>query len=633
MDLSSIRGNENNYISICDYGSGNLPTFNFSGTGASVQLEGAKYVLIKNIKFTSSGSAGNIPFTGIYADGSVHGGFQHVIIDSVTIDGLQEGILLNSHSGSDYITIQNCEIKNSVGEGVSNGIFSSISHTYIYNNLVHNNGTNPTESQIYLNGVVDGEIIGNTLYGGLEGLHLSNDQNILISQNEIYNCDFSSMEIYDRNDLYVDVPSDNVRVSRNKLHDTHRGIAFQKDSSGDGNGTSNVFVENNIIYDMDVVGIRVEDIGSFTNSAFYNNTIVNCLEGIKFGNRINISNIKVKNNILYNTTQSGGILFTAASISYLSNIEIDYNLYYKNTGIDVKIENIPKTLAQFKSVYTSEAQHSFFGDPLFVDPVNNDFGLKTGSPAIQSGVNLGLKDISGNLISGNPDIGAIQSGTNINQASGLKIFLQGSYQNGVMTTNLDEQKIIPLFQPYAEAPWNYSGEETVSIVPQNIVDWVLIELRKSADVSSRVARQAAFIRADGKIVDLSGNNIISFSNVADGNYYVVIIQRNHLGVMSSNPVPLTNGNLSYDFTTGEDKAYGYNAMANLGDGVFGMYGGDSDSNGIINDADINDVGNSLFLNNYLLPDLDLNSKVNVIDYKFPKKNLGKKTYVTGVFVL
>ena len=72
---------------------------------------------------------------------------------------------------------------------------------------------------------------------------------------------------------------------------------------------------------------------------------------------------------------------------------------------------------------------------------------------------------------------------------------------------------------------------------------------------------------------------------------------------------------------------------NLGDGVYGMYGGDSDSNGIIDDADVNDVGNNLFKFNYLLPDLDLNNRVNVIDYKLPKKNLGKKTYVTGIFAL
>ena len=282
-----------------------------------------------------------------------------------------------------------------------------------------------------------------------------------------------------------------------------------------------------------------------------------------------------------------------------------------------------------------EAVDQFNIDPkiIFVNASTQDYRLKTGSPAIQAGVNVGLRDIQGNLISGKPDIGAIPYSTNFNQVSGLKIFLEGAYVNGTMSIDLFNQKIIPLSQPYIGSSWGYSGNEKVASIPNDIVDWVLIELRKTPDVSSRVDRQAAFINSNGYVVDLSGNNNISFNNIPDGNYYVVIIQRNHLAVMSTDPISLTNGLLSYDFTTGEDKAYGSNAMADLGNGVFGMYGGDSDSNGIIDDSDVNDVGYSLFSINYLLPDIDLNSKVNVLDYKLPKKNLGKKTYVTGIFAL
>ena len=633
LDLSSCIGTSHKYITIGDYGSGSLPTFNFSGTGASFQLEGAKYVLIKNIRLTSSGGSGNIPFTGISADGSIHGGFKGIIIDGLTIDGLEEGIFLNSHGSSDSITIKNCEIKNSIGQGESNGIFSSISHTYIYNNLIHNNGTSTTESQIYLNGVINGEIVGNTLYGGLEGLHIANNQNLLISQNEIFNCSFASMEIYDRNDGYIAIPIDNVRISRNKLHDTHRGVIFNKDSSGDGKGTTNVTVDNNSIYNMDVVATRVENIGSFTHSNFYNNTIVNCLEGIKLSSGISISEINVKNNILYNTTYSSGSLLTITNSSDVNNIVLDYNLYYKTVGNDTKVGGASRTLSEFKIKYLSDEQHSISSNPLFVNASNYDFSLQSGSPAIGSGINLGLRDILGNLISGNPDIGAVQYKTNLNQISGLKIFLEGSYENGIMSTELYGQKIIPLTQPYVGAPWSYSGSEKVTSIPQNIVDWVLVELRTNLDVSSRIARLAAFINSNGDIVDLSGNKNFSFANVPDGDYYIVVVQRNHLAVMSAKPVNLKNGVVSYDFTTGEDKAYGSNAMANLGDGVFGMYGGDADSNGIIDDSDVNDVGSNLFKTNYLLPDLDLNSKVNVIDYKLPKTNLGKKTFVTGIFAL
>ena len=133
---------------------------------------------------------------------------------------------------------------------------------------------------------------------------------------------------------------------------------------------------------------------------------------------------------------------------------------------------------------------------IFNDYDTNDFSLKVGSPAIGNGDNLGLKDFLGNLISGKSDIGAIPFGYSFNQTSGLKTFLEGCYfDDGVMAQNLDDQKVIPLSQPYNNSPWNYSGNESVTSIPPNIVDWVLVELRSNKLTSSRVAIKAAFINS------------------------------------------------------------------------------------------------------------------------------------------
>ena len=59
--------------------------------------------------------------------------------------------------------------------------------------------------------------------------------------------------------------------------------------------------------------------------------------------------------------------------------------------------------------------------------------------------------------------------------------------------------------------------------------------------------------------------------------------------MSANPVQLSASSQIYDFTNGMDKAYGTNPMANLGNGIFGMYTGDGNSNGGITIADRNEV--------------------------------------------
>jgi hypothetical protein len=170
-----------------------------------------------------------------------------------------------------------------------------------------------------------------------------------------------------------------------------------------------------------------------------------------------------------------------------------------------------------------------------------------------------------------------------------KVFLQGPFNNGVMTTDLNSLGIIPLNQPYNTGPWNYSGTESVSSIPSNIVDWVLIELRNTYNGSS-VGRRAAFLKNDGSIVDLDGSSPVKFSTISDGDYYIVVRHRNHLAVMSATAQSFSTGAITdYDFTTAQSKAYGTNAMKDLlGNAtVFGMFGGNGNGDGFITASDKN----------------------------------------------
>lgn len=121
-----------------------------------------------------------------------------------------------------------------------------------------------------------------------------------------------------------------------------------------------------------------------------------------------------------------------------------------------------------------------------------------------------------------------------------KIFLEGNYSNGSMSTTLNANGKIPLAQPFGSAPWSYNGPESVPSIPNNlIVDWVLVELRTGTAANTSVAKRAGFLRNDGFIVDLNGASQLVFPNVdPSANYYVVVYHRNHLKVMSSTPVTL-----------------------------------------------------------------------------------------------
>lgn len=72
-----------------------------------------------------------------------------------------------------------------------------------------------------------------------------------------------------------------------------------------------------------------------------------------------------------------------------------------------------------------------------------------------------------------------------------------------------------------------------------MADWILVDLRDKNNSSSSIFSRAAFLLDNGNIVDLDGENNIQFP-VPDDNYYLVIHHRNHLSVMSSQTLEISN---------------------------------------------------------------------------------------------
>jgi len=169
----------------------------------------------------------------------------------------------------------------------------------------------------------------------------------------------------------------------------------------------------------------------------------------------------------------------------------------------------------------------------------------------------------------------------------LKVLLEGPYNGFVMTTVLTE---IPLTQPYTIAPWNYSGSESAASIPDDVVDWVLIELRDTTDATfatseTMIAKQAAFLLSDGSVVATDGISLPQFDVAIKHNLFVVVRHRNHLDIISAN-APTKSGDIySYDFSTSSPQALGNTPQKDLGNGIFGMYSGDCNADGLINDDD------------------------------------------------
>ena len=168
----------------------------------------------------------------------------------------------------------------------------------------------------------------------------------------------------------------------------------------------------------------------------------------------------------------------------------------------------------------------------------------------------------------------------------LKTFLEGPY-NG---TGMNNDLTIPQNQPFNTVPWNYSGGENVTATPPNVVDWVLIELRDAAsaglaDASTSIATKACFILKDGSLVNIDGISNPRFDITVTQGLFAVVRHRNHLDIISASPLTQTAGVYTYDFTTSSGQAYGTDPQKNLGNGAYGMYGGDANADGAVNISD------------------------------------------------
>ena len=120
----------------------------------------------------------------------------------------------------------------------------------------------------------------------------------------------------------------------------------------------------------------------------------------------------------------------------------------------------------------------------------------------------------------------------------------------------------------------YNGTTMVS-------DTVTVELRNSISPYTIVDQTKIFLNTNGQ-----GTG--GFYNAVNGTlYYIVLKHRNAIETWSSLPQTFTANTMTYDFTTGSDKAFGNNLK--LIGTKWCIYGGDTNQDGFINSTDVNSV--------------------------------------------
>lgn len=224
--------------------------------------------------------------------------------------------------------------------------------------------------------------------------------------------------------------------------------------------------------------------------------------------------------------------------------------------------------------------------PLVVNASNYD-----SSPLIIS------EAIMGNSSSQNILYGSSNGILNIIQgfASEVRIFLEGPFNGDKMNTNLNDFGYVPLDQPYNNPPWNYNGLESLAFLPENTVDWLLLDFRDAENIQQAtplniINRKAILLLDDGHTLDHQNESIFVCNQPISNNLYIAVWHRNHLGIISTSPAYKNGALYSFDFSYEPNLIFGgLKSVKELAPGIFGILSGDGNSDNEIDNKDKNDI--------------------------------------------
>lgn len=201
----------------------------------------------------------------------------------------------------------------------------------------------------------------------------------------------------------------------------------------------------------------------------------------------------------------------------------------------------------------------------------------------------------------------------------VSAFLEGPMRNDSMGTFIISQ--MDNLDPYL-------GLDSSANIPSNVVDWVLVQIRDSADSRIVLAQRAAFITSQGQVISTGGNSKLGMRENIPDRAYIALLHRNHLGVMTADPVDLSQ---PLDFSDPNTAVYGLNPRKMI-NGKAVMYAGDCNQDGSINAVDKNNYwrlqNGQPFEYGQGGGDMNMDGSVNVIDANgYWRINNGKLTQI------
>lgn len=221
-----------------------------------------------------------------------------------------------------------------------------------------------------------------------------------------------------------------------------------------------------------------------------------------------------------------------------------------------------------------------------------------------------------------------------------RLFLEGAVRtladksSPMMATDLRDRSLVPSTPP-REYPFTLdptSASIVVPIVPDSVVDWMVVELRSQQSGEGTYYRTVMLTRG-GYLIDPSTQLMVTITDVQPGSYYLVFRHRNHLAVMTDTPQPIERTNRSWvDLTTGSGVFGGASAQKVVGVGadgrrVFGLIAGDVDHDHDILRVDQALVWTERDFEGYSRFDTDMDGIISTRDWNISWNNRGSSSVV------
>lgn len=171
----------------------------------------------------------------------------------------------------------------------------------------------------------------------------------------------------------------------------------------------------------------------------------------------------------------------------------------------------------------------------------------------------------------------------------LRVLLDGPLDpsTGLMSTNLRDLGLLPNAEPYTGLGHVFVGGGNEALAPavlaqtgsNAVVDWVIVELRSTAQPGTILGSKAAVVTSSGQVIG-AGGTPLRFA-LPNGNYHVAVRHRNHFGCMTALPVSFLDGTpVLVDLSSLGVEAHGVEARKTV-NGKAALWAGNVDGNSIL----------------------------------------------------